>query len=290
MRPGWANSAEDDLLALKHNPWVAGEFVWTGFDYIGEPTPYAWPSRSSYFGIVDLAGFPKDRYYLYKSQWTTTPMVHLLPMSWTWPGFEGKSIPVHVFTNAQSVELFLNGTSLGVRNNPADLAEQTQEHTDKDKKVTLVKSPGLHLEWQVPYAPGELKAVASNGGQVVATDIEKTAGAPAKLQLTVDRDHLTISGQDLAFITVRVLDKDGTVCPNADNEITYTLDGAAATIAGLDNGDATNHESFQGKQHKVYHGLGLAVLKSIRGATGPAILTATAEGLAPATATITVAP
>ena len=136
---------------------MAGEFVWTGFDYIGEPNPYGWPARSSYFGLLDLAGFPKDRYYLYKSQWSKAPLVHILPSSWTWPGFEGKPIPVRVFTNADTTELFLNGRSLGVKTLATDAKQ-------------------LHLEWSVPYAPGELKAVAKKNGQVVATDVEQTAG------------------------------------------------------------------------------------------------------------------
>ncbi len=285
--PGWANSAETSLLALKQSPWVAGEFVWTGFDYLGEPTPYNWPSRSSYFGIVDLAGFPKDRYYLYKSAWSTEPVVHILPMCWTWPGFDGKDIPVRVFTNADSVELFLNGKSLGTKNYPADSAPQTQEHQNNDKTITLEKSPGMHLEWTVPYAPGELKAVATKHGQVVSTDIVRTAGPPAKLKLTPDRATIA-TGQDLSFIKVEVLDKDGNVCPDAANEIQFTLSGNSATLAGLDNGDAINHEPFQGQQHSAYHGLALAVLKSAYGQTGPVTLTATAAGLSPATTTVTV--
>ncbi len=286
--PGWGYSAETDLIGLRDAPWVAGEFVWTGFDYIGEPTPYSWPSRSSYFGIVDLAGFPKDRYYLYKSQWRNEPLVHILPMSWNWAGFEGKEIPVRVFTNADSVELFLNGKSLGAKNFPADCAQQTFQDTKKDKTVAVSKAPGLHLEWAVPYAAGELKAVATKGGQVVATDIVRTAGEPAKLALTADRDQIVASGQDLSFIKIAVLDKDGNVCPNADNLIKFSVTGDAATIAGLDNGDATNHEPFQGTQHKAYHGLALAVMKSKYGTTGTVTLTATAEGLPPAAATITV--
>ncbi len=255
----WGNTAEESLLGLKNHPWVAGEFVWTGFDYIGEPTPYAWPSRSSYFGIIDLAGFPKDRYYIYQSQWTTKPMVHLLP-HWNWPGFEGKAIPVQAYTNADSVELFLNGQSLGSRD-------------FKDNKT-------LHLEWKVPYAPGTLKAVATKNGAVVATDEVVTAGAPAKLLLSADREKIHADGSDLSFVTVKVVDKDGHVCPDADNQVTFSLTGPA-TIAGLDNGDATNHESFEGNTHKTFHGLGLVILKAGT-AKGAATLRATADGIAPA--------
>jgi beta-galactosidase len=287
--PGWAYSAETDLLALKNAPWVAGEFVWTGFDYLGEPTPYKWPSRSSYFGISDLCGFPKDRFYLYKSQWSDEPLVHILPMSWTWPGFEGKTIPVRVFTNADSVELFLNGKSLGSKNFPADCAQQTVQHDNKDKTVSTNTEPGLHLAWDVPYAPGTLKAVAKKNGQLVATDEIHTAGAPASITLTPDRTQLTANGQDLSFIKATILDKDGNVCPNADNEIQFAVQGPAADLAGVDNGDAINHESFQGPKHKAFHGVALAVLKTHYDTTGSVTLTASADGLPPVTTTVNVA-
>ena len=268
-RPPWASSGETDLLALRNAPWVAGEFVWTGFDYLGEPTPFLWPSRSSYFGLLDLCGFPKDRYYLYKSQWSAAPLVHLLPSSWTWPGFEGKPIPVRVFTNADTVELFLNGVSLGV-------------------KTFATEAKQLHLEWDVPYAPGILKAVAKRKGQVIATDELHTAGPPARISLTPDRSRIAGDGQDLSFLKVTVLDKDGSVCPDADSELHFSLQGTAARIAGLDNGDATSHESFQGPQHRAFHGLALAVLRSRPGAVGPVALTVSADGLPPVTATVTV--
>jgi beta-galactosidase len=285
--PSWATSAETDLISVKNAPWVAGEFVWTGFDYLGEPTPYGWPSRSSYFGIVDLAGFPKDRYYLYKSVWNPQPMVHILPMNWNWQQFAGKPIPVRVFTNADQVELFLNGVSLGTKKFPEESALQTYEGNQK-KNPKLITAPGMHLEWQVTYAPGELKAVATKDGKAVATDIVRTAGAPAKIELSVDRDKIANDGQDLSFISLKIVDAHDVVCPDADNEIKFDLTGDAATLAGLDNGDATNHESFQGKQHKAYHGLALAVLKAKYDTTGSVQLTASADGLAPATATVTV--
>jgi beta-galactosidase len=287
FHPGWGYSAESDLMALKGAPWVAGEFVWTGFDYIGEPTPYGWPSRSSYFGIVDLAGFPKDRYYIYKSQWVDQPLVHILPMSWNWPKFEGKEIPVRIFTNADSVELFLNGKSLGSKKYPQEVSQQTFWNKDRKGVVKLTTGPGMHLEWKVPYAPGELKAVASRGGEVVATDIVRTAGEPAKILLTADRDKIAADGQDLSFVTVKIVDANGVVCPDAANEIKFSVNGDAASIAGLDDGDAINHEPFQGTQHSAYHGLALAVLKSKHDKPGAVELTATADGLTPANVTIT---
>ncbi len=267
-RPAWGLTAQTSLLAVKNHPWVAGEFVWTGFDYIGEPTPYNWPARSSYFGIVDLAGFPKDRFYIYQSQWTDKPMVHLLP-HWNWEEFAGKEIPVWAFTNADSVELFLNGKSLGIRE-PKDLVQ-------------------LHYEWKVPFEPGTLKAVAKKNGQIVATDEVVTAGPPAKLELTADRSTIHADGDDLSFVTAKVLDQDGHICPNADNEISFSLEGPA-TIAGLENGDPTNHEPFQNtKSRKAFHGLALAIVR-VTETGGTATLTATADGLSPATITVQTKP
>ncbi len=254
-RPNWGLTAEASLLAVKSAPWVAGEFVWTGFDYLGEPTPYGWPSRSSYFGIIDLAGFPKDRYYLYQSQWTDKPVVHLLP-HWNWPGFEGREIPVWCFTNADSVELFLNGKSLGGRD-------------FKDGK-------SLHLEWMVPYEAGVLKAVGKKNGQSIMAEV-RTAGEPAKLVVLPDRQRIAADGQDLSYVEVRVVDKDGNLCPNADNLIGFELAGPAV-IAGVDNGDPTNHEPFQATRHKAFHGLCLAVIRSTR-TPGEIRLSATTPGL-----------
>ncbi len=261
--PEWGCTAETSLQKLKDSPWVAGEFVWTGFDYLGEPTPFGWPSRSSYFGILDLCGFPKDRYYVYQSQWTAKPMVHLLP-HWNWEGFEGKNIPVWCFSNAESVELFLNGRSLG-------------EKKSADRK-------GLHFEWSVPYAPGVLKCVAKRGGQPVAVAETHTAGKPARLVLAPDRTSIQANGQDLSFVEVRVVDQDGNLCPNADNSVHFTIQGAGR-IAGVDNGDATNHESFQGSMHRVFHGLGLVVIRSAV-QPGEIRIEAAADGLPPATAAV----
>jgi beta-galactosidase len=284
--PGWATNAEVEEIALQKAPWVAGEFIWTGIDYIGEPTPFDWPSRSSYFGALDLCGFPKDRYYMYKCQWGSDPAVHILPMSWTWPGFEGKNIPVWVYTNADSVELFLNDKSLGIKNFPADTETVEQIVHQKDKPAN--KYPSVHLAWSVSYSPGALKVVARKNGRVVATDVIHTAGAPAQVTLSADRTQIADNGEDLSFIKVAILDKDGRVCPNADNEITFSVKGTAAAIAGLDNGDPTNHEPFQGTKHKAFHGLALVVLKAHNAAIGPVMVTATAGGLPAATTTVTV--
>jgi beta-galactosidase len=263
--PEWGCTAETSLLALAKAPWAAGEFVWTGFDYIGEPTPYAWPSRSSYFGILDLCGFPKDRYYLYQSQWTDKPMAHLLP-HWNWAGFEGKEIPVWCFSNGDSVELFLNGKSLG-------------EKTAADRKR-------LHFEWSVPYAPGKLRAIAKRNGNAVATDEVRTAGKPARLLLAADRKQIAGDGQDVAFVEVRVVDETGQRCPDAANAVTFDIRGPGS-IAGVDNGDPTNHEPFQGRRHRVFHGLGLVVIRS-GNLAGEIHLDAASESLPTATASVSV--
>jgi beta-galactosidase len=254
--PGWGYIAETDLLALQHAPWVAGEFVWTGFDYIGEPTPYGWPSRSSYFGIIDLAGFPKDRYYFYRSVWRPEPLVHLLP-HWTWPALDGKGIPVWAVTNCDAVELFLNGKSLG------------------EKK--LDREHSLHVEWSVPYTPGILRAVAKTGGKQVATNEVRTAGEPKRLTLRPDRAKFLADGDDLSFVEVRVVDEQGIVCPAAGNLVRFHLSGPA-TIAGVDNGDPINHEPFNADKHKVFHGLGLVVVGASR-TPGKIKLRAEADGL-----------
>lgn len=268
--PRWGNSAEVQFAAMRDAPWMAGEFVWTGIDYIGEPTPFNWPNRSSSFGIVDLVGFPKDRFFLYQSQWRSEPVVHLLP-HWNWPAeYAGKPIPVWTYTNADSVELFLNGTSQGWRS-----WKGVQD---------------FHLAWQVPYAPGTLRAVAMRGGKVVAEDRVETTGGAAKLQLSVDRPMIRADGQDLAFVTVRVLDAQGRlVRAGGNNLVRFTLRGGGA-IAGVDNGDPTNHEPFVGPtpaaaQHLAFNGLALVVVRAPRSA---ALLTleATADGLTSATAAI----
>jgi beta-galactosidase len=265
--PPWATVAEVEFKTLKDAPWVAGEFVWTGFDYIGEPTPFKWPSRSSYFGIFDLCGFPKDRAYLYQSQWTDKPMVHILP-HWNWQQFAGREIPVWAYTNCDSVELFLNGKSLGEKN--------WKDTTD------------LHLAWSVPFAPGTLKAVAKKNGRVAAEDVIHTAGKPAKLELSADRKQLDADGQDLSFITIRILDADGHICPTAGNMLSFEIKGAGV-IAGLDNGDAINLESFQGTQHKAYNGMALAVIRSSE-KPGGITLAVSSDGLKPASIELAVRP
>jgi len=258
-------TAESTLKVIKNAPWAAGQFLWTGFDYIGEPSPFSWPSVSSYFGIVDLCGFPKDRYYLYQSQWTDKPMVHLLP-HWNWQGFEGQEIPVWCYSNCESVELFLNGKSLG------------------QKKFSDTED--LHLAWKVPYSPGTLKAVAKTNGKTVCTDEVQTADAPAKIMLTPDRTEISADGEDLSYIKVEIVDQDGRVCPNADNFVKFNIKGKGV-IAGVDNGNPISHEYFKASERKTFHGLCLVVIQSER-EPGTIRLTAKSEGLREAELSIQV--
>jgi beta-galactosidase len=256
VNPSWGNLAETTLKAVKSAPWVAGEFVWTGFDYIGEPTPFSWPSVSSYFGIVDLCGFPKDRYYLYQSQWTDKPMVHILP-HWNWKGYEGKEIPVWCFSNCESVELFLNGKSLG------------------EKKFS--ESDDLHLVWNVPYSPGTLKAVSKNNGKIICIDEIQSAGEPAKIILTPDRSEINADGKDLSFIKVEIVDKEGRICPNADNLINFNIKGEGF-ITGVGNGNPVSHEYFKANKRKAFHGLAQVIIQSAD-KKGKIAITATSVGL-----------
>jgi beta-galactosidase len=258
----WGSTHEESWKVIKKYDFLSGMFIWTGFDYLGEPTPYSWPARSSYFGIIDLAGFPKDVYYMYQSEWTNTPVLHLLP-HWNWQ--PGKTVDVWAYyNNADNVELFLNGKSLGAKSKVGD---------------------ELHVMWRVPFQPGTLKAVSHNKkGQVILTTEVKTAGLPSKLELTADRKVINADGNDLSFITVKVLDKDGNVVPNADNTINFKINGEAF-LAGVDNGDPINHDSFKASWRKAFHGLALAIIQAKQNA-GFVTVTATSNGLQTATINI----
>ena len=284
IAPPWAYCPDVEFTYQDRLPKVLGEFVWTGFDYLGEPTPYFmsdnpqdnegdWPARSSYFGMVDLAGFPKDRYYLYQSQWTTKPMVHILP-HWNWAGHEGQNVPVMAYTNAEEVELFLNGRSLGKKARGSEPVEIPVGPNVTPGKKFL--SP-YRLLWQVPYQPGSLKAVAYSGGREVASHEIRTAGAPAKLVLVSDRAVIQADGDDLSFITVRVEDKDGNLCPMADNLIQFRVQGAG-DIAAVDNGNAASTEPFHADYRKAFSGLALLIARS-RDQAGTIEVTATGDNL-----------
>jgi beta-galactosidase len=250
----WGSTHEETWKVIKKYDFLSGMFIWTGFDYLGEPTPYSWPSRSSYFGIIDLAGFPKDSYYMYQSEWTTKNVLHIFP-HWNWE--PGKTVDIWAYyNNADEVELFLNGKSMGVKKKTGD---------------------DLHVMWRLKYEPGTLKAVSRKNGKVVLTKEIHTAGAPAKIELTADRKNIKADGSDLSFITAKVLDKDGNVVPDADNLINFKVNGQAF-IASVDNGDPVSHDPFKANYRKAFHGLALAIVQAKEKA-GTITFTASSEGL-----------
>ncbi|MRX76824.1 DUF4982 domain-containing protein [Pedobacter petrophilus] len=253
----WGSTHEETWKEAKKYDHVSGLFVWTGFDYLGEPLPYAWPARSSYFGIVDLAGFPKDSYYMYQSEWTNKPVLHILP-HWNWE--QGKSVEVWAYYNhADEVELYLNGKSLG---------KKSKQNDD------------LHVLWNVNFEPGTLKAVSRKSGRDILTRVVKTAGAAAKIELVADRNNIKADGKDLSFITVRILDAAGNVVPDAENLIDFKVEGNGF-IAGVDNGFQASLEPFKASYRKAFHGLCLAILQSTE-KVGVIKLTATSSGLSKA--------
>jgi beta-galactosidase len=253
-RVPWGDTHESNWKYIKKSDFIAGQYIWTGFDYLGEPTPFGWPSRSSYFGIIDLAGFPKDIYYMYQSEWTNQPVLHLLP-HWNWN--KGETVDVWAYYNhADEVELFLNDKSLGIKSKQSD---------------------DLHVVWQVPYTPGTLKAISRKAGKTVLETEVTTAGIAATLRLTADRDKLQATGKDLSYITVEALDKDGKVVPLADNLIQFSIDGAGI-IAGTDNGDATDSNSLKKPERKLFNGKCLVVVQSTKNA-GEITLNATSPDL-----------
>ncbi len=265
--PSWATSPDMEFAAQDRFPYVGGEFVWTGFDYIGEPTPWGGgndPSRSSYFGIIDLAGFKKDRFYIYQAKWRPElPMAHILP-HWNWPERVGQVTPVHVYTSGDEAELFLNGKSLG------------RKHKGQYE---------YRIRWDdVKYEPGELKVVAYKNGKTWARDVMKTTGPAAKLTLKPDRATLVAEPHDLSFVTVTVADRAGLLVPRSMNRVQFEISGPGEIVA-TDNGDATSLESFQAKEKNAFNGLCLAIVRST-GQPGTITLTATSPGLAPAETTI----
>jgi beta-galactosidase len=285
--PGWATTPDQQWTMMDKFPATFGEFVWTGFDYIGESTPYydditdlkyarnerkkealnQWleklgtqeiPSRSSYFGIFDLAGFKKDRFWLYQSKWRPElPMAHILP-HWNWPERKGLVTPVFVYTSGDAAELFLNGKSLGMK-----------------KKGELE----YRLRWDdVVYQPGELKVIAYKNGQKWAEDAVKTTGKAYQLSMSADRPVISADGKDLTFVTVKIEDKDKLMVPRSDNQLDFSIEGPGRIVA-TDNGDATSHESFQAKSKKAYNGLCLVIIAADKNASGSITLKAASKGL-----------
>lgn len=284
--PPWAYSPDVEFDAQEKNPHSLGEFIWTGFDYLGEPTPYGgrdnstdgywnddWPSHASYFAPVDLCGFPKDRFYLYQSQWTDEPMVHVLP-HWNWAGKEGEIIPVISYTNCEEVELFVNGTSYGKKIKGKDLTDVFTEYRGFKKGV--FKSQ-YRLSWDVPYQPGTLEVVAYNNGKVAATKTITTATAPAQIHLKADRETIAADGYDLSFITVSVEDNKGNFHPLAENRIQFEVEGQGV-IESVGNGNSASLESFKEPFIKAFYGKALLIVKSTETA-GSIIIKASSDGL-----------
>ena len=258
MHASWSSTHEETWDVVKHNDFVGGQYIWTGFDYIGEPTPYGFPARSSYFGIIDLAGFPKDTYYMYQSEWTQKPMLHLFP-HWNW--VPGDYIDMWCYySGADEVELFINGKSQGVR--------RKTDHQPEGWKPGLCTE--YHVGWRVTFDPGEVKAVSRKDGKVVCEQVIKTAGAPDHIRLTTD-----YKGKETTFITAEVVDKDGNLCPWADDEIHFIYEGEGG-ILGTDNGCQTSMERFTSPKRKAFFGKCLVV------ATGNGSITAKSATLNPA--------
>lgn len=257
----WGTTHENSLRRMKDDR-VMGQFIWTGFDYLGEPTPYGWPARSSYFGIVDLAGFPKDVYYMYQSEWRPDKTVlHLFP-HWNWT--PGQTVDLLAYyNNADEVELFVNGKSQGVRS----------------------KGDGeYHVMWRVPFEPGTIKAVSRKAGKTVAEQVINTAGEPAQIRLTPDRATIAADGNDLSFVTVEILDSDGNLCPTAVNEVTFTVEGAGQN-EGVDNGNPISLERFKADSRKAMAGKALLIIRN-NGKKGDINVKAVSPGLSDATVTL----
>jgi len=292
--PAWASTADQQWEMNDKYPGVFGEFVWTGFDYIGEPTPYGGdltgltpgtrryerakelldrqnvtevPSRSSYFGILDLAGFKKDRFYLYQSKWKSElPMAHILP-HWNWPERKGQVTPVHVYTSGDVAELFLNGRSLG-----------------KKKKGQYE----YRLRWDdVVYQPGELRVVAYKNGEKWAENVMKTTGRAVQLSASADRSVIKADNNDLAFITIKIEDRIGLLVPRSSNLVNFSIEGPGKIIA-VDNGDAKSHDPFQASYRKVYNGMCLVIVKADKGAIGSFSVKAESKGLKSAAVTVNI--
>ena len=338
--PGWGNIPDRDFDSADQLPALAGEFVWTGFDYLGEPTPYnkddsnllnfqneaeraalkaemarlggRVPSRSSYFGIFDLAGFPKDRYYLYQARWRPDlPMAHILP-HWNWPERVGQATPVHIYTSGDEAELFLNGKSLGRKKKGAGAGSRLQVESCRldcnalgqlatcnlqlatsSLEVRRREAAGVpqggreyRLRWNdVQYEPGELKAVVWKNGKPWATAVRRTTGEAAALRLVADRNTIHADGSDLSFVTVQVADARGDVVPAASQLVKFSVSGPGE-IAGVDNGNAASLLPLQGREMNAFSGQCLVIVRSRPGQPGEIELTATAEGLPAATARI----
>lgn len=261
----WSNLPEEDFIAMEDAPYTIGQFVWTGFDYLGEPTPYDgyWPSRSSYFGIVDLAGLPKDRYYLYRSVWNRKDhTLHLLP-HWNWKGHEGEKIPVFCYTDYPVAELFVNGVSQGKRSKDLGVEGEWKKGKPATPEEAEARAHRYRLMWNdVVYTPGELKVVAYDAnGNMADEKAVLTAGEAAALKLSADRTRLRADGDDLCFVTVSLVDKDGNEIPTADDNLTFEVTGAGHYRAAC-NGDATSLQPFTKPEMRLFSGKLVVVVQA----------------------------
>lgn len=285
---GWSNLPEDDFIRQEDHDWSMGEFIWTGIDYLGEPTPYYsdWPSHSSLFGAVDLAGLPKDRFYLYRSHWKKdAETLHVLP-HWTWPGREGEVTPIFVYTNYPEAELFINGKSQGRQRKDLSIKIEDTENEDSQKAFTRQKR--YRLMWMdTKYEPGEVKVVAyDEAGKAVATQIVRTAGRPHHLELIADRTTIAADGKDISFVTVRVVDKDGNLIPDDGRLLNFKVKGAG-TFRAAASGNPASLDAFHLPRHHAFSGQLVALIQSAEHA-GEAVLTVSAKGLPSASIRIQV--
>lgn len=259
----WGSTHEQTWKLVKKYDYLSGLFVWSGFDFLGEPVPYPWPARSSYYGIIDMAGFPKDTYYMYQSEWTNKPVLHILP-HWNWE--KGKKIDVWAYySQADEVELYLNGRSLGVKRKEND---------------------NLHVQWRVDFEPGVLKAVSRKNGKIILEKETRTAGKPFKIELVTDKKIVHHKSSEISFVTVRILDKEGNIVPDASDRLQFSVEGNGR-IEGVDNGNQTNLLPFKASYSRAYNGLCLVMLSSAQNA-GKITLTAKSEGLLPASVSVKV--
>jgi beta-galactosidase len=255
--PWWATTAAQWWTIVEPRTYIAGGFIWTGFDYRGEPTPYStWPSVSSQFGVMDLCGFPKDLYWYYRAWWRSEPLVHLFP-HWSWAGREGQPIEVWAYSNCDAVELFVNGRSVGRK--PVER--------------------GRHVAWSVPYAPGKIEARGWRGGKQVAAMAHETVGAATAVRLVADRRTLRDDGRDLAMVRAELVDAKGRVVPDANAMLSFDVEGPARVI-GVGNGDPNCHEPDRAARRSAFHGLAQAIVQS-SGGPGTVRVSASAEGLKP---------
>jgi beta-galactosidase len=251
--PSWASTAEGWWSHFDARPWSTGGFVWTGFDYRGEPTPYNWPCISSHFGILDLCGFPKDLFYYYRAWWSGEPVLHLFP-HWNWAGKEGQEIEVWCFTNCDTLELFVNGTTAGWQ------------------KV----AKNSHAAWKVRYQPGVIEVRGSSGGKEMTAKRE-TVGPPSKIVLRPDRTAITADGEDVSVVTVSIADSENRIVPTAMNDVTFKITGPGRLI-GVGNGDPSSHEADRADHRRAFNGLCMALVQSTH-EPGQIRIEATSPGL-----------